>query len=472
MAKGNPKRRTARATLATDSLENLLTGQGGRADSRADGARRFIYRRRPLEELQSTFRANWLAGAVVEIPAYEMTREGREFKAEDSAGIDQIETAQETLDYWQRVRECIQWADCFGGGGILLGIDGHGPLEEPLDRKAIKQDQLQFLHALDARTLFPFGSENVQLNFDPTSPNFGRPEWYTVAGATQPRIHHTRIIRFQGYSLPWIEMQRTLWWGGSRLERVLDAIQDAEQVVGGVAQLVTEAKVDVYKIVDLMSLLSTPGGTEQVQKRIAISDRLKSMYQAIILDAKEDYEAKENAMAQGMALLVEQYLAIVAAAAGMPVTRLLGTSARGLNATGEGDLRNFYDMIAARQKTYLRPRLCELDEIVIRSATGKEPEAFPWKFLPLWQLEPTQEAEIESKRATTAETYVRIGAMDESHVARELLTRGTYTGVDEQWVKELERMAAEPPPPPVLPVRPANPEDERPEPGRPVLRAA
>jgi hypothetical protein len=47
--------------------------------------------------------------------------------------------------------------------------------------------------------------------------------------------------------------------------------------------------------------------------------------------------------------------------ADIPVTRLLGTSAKGLNATGEGDNDNYDEMVSARQETDLRPNLERLD---------------------------------------------------------------------------------------------------------------
>lgn len=421
-----------------DGLENLVTGQGGRSDSRAHANRAFSYTLRTPQELQELYRTNWLAGQVVDIPAFEMTRERRTFQIDDLDKIKAIKAEEDRLCSWEKAKECIQWSRVFGGGGLLLGLDGMGEVDTPLDVTRVKKGSLKFLHALDARTLFPQAGKDTHLVMDPTSSQFMQPEFYSIASSRMEFIHHTRIIRFPGLPLPWLEMQRTLWWGGSHLERLFDAIADAEQVIGGVADLINEAKVDVYGIKGLMHLLSTPEGEATVKKRIALADSLKSIYTAIIMDSEEEYEQKTNAIVQGMSSIIEQYLAIAAAASGIPVTRLLGTSADGLSATGEGDLRNFYDMIAALRDNYLAPRINELDEVLIRSATGEGPEDIEWEFGSLWQMDESQVAEIEGKRATRDQVYLNAGVVDEVVVAKQLKADGTYAAIDDDYIEELE----------------------------------
>ena len=52
------------------------------------------------------------------------------------------------------------------------------------------------------------------------------------------------------------------------------------------------------------------------------------------------------------------------------MTRLLGQRSSGLSATGESDTRNYDDMIAACQELDLRPRLEQLDRIMLLAAFG------------------------------------------------------------------------------------------------------
>jgi phage-related protein (TIGR01555 family) len=449
-ARKKPTPATPSDSKALDGLENLVTGQGGSSDSRYHGARRFVHRMRTDQELVEMYQANWLAGQVVDIPAFEMTRERREIQLKDTNQAAALLKAEADLCIWERMRECVQWADLFGGGGLLLGIEGTGEFNEPLYPERVKKGSLKWIHAVDAASLIPVSSgQNVQLVIDPTSPEFMQPEFYQVVGAQAlQQVHYSRIVKFNGLALPWRQLQATRWWGGSRIGRAYDVIADDEQVTGGVADLITESKIDVYGIKGLMALLSTPGGEERVRKRIAIADTLKSIYKGIIIDSEETYEQKESQLVQGMANIMQAFLMRVAAASGIPVTRLLGTSARGLNATGEGDIRNFYDMIDARRETYLRPRIDQLDKVLIRSVLGTIPDDFTWEFGPLWQMDETEVADVEKKRAETAQVYVNLGVIDPVIVAKQLLQDGTYVGVDDDWIKELEEASKLEPEPP------------------------
>ncbi len=446
-----------------DSLQSLVTGQGGRADSRTPGNRRFRFFRRTHDELQDMYRANWLAAQITDIPAFEMTREWRYFDGVDPDMIQQIEDEEARLDLRESTREAIQWADLFGGGALFMSVDGTGDLHEELKPEQVRPGALRFVHALDKGSLIPHGGKEALLVQDPTSVHFRQPVHYQIVGSRLDRVHCSRIVKFHGLRLPWREMVQTLWWGGSRIERIYDVIADAEQVIGGIADLVTEAKIDVYKIPNLHHMLSTPEGTSTIQKRIATSDAMKSIYQAIIVDANEDYEQKQNAIVQGLSALFEQFVVLPASGANIPVTRLLGTSAKGLNATGEGDLRNFYDMIRGRQNTYLRARLALFDEVMLRSLFGEIPDDIRFEFGNLYQQSDFEVAQIEAQRANRDKLYFDMGVVDELTIARQLKIEGTYSAIDEDFLAELEEISSLPPPvalPPTQPPRTNAPEPE------------
>lgn len=440
-----PENAPAEMHEAMDSLMSLVNGMGGPDDSRAIGARNFSHRRKNHKELIDAYEAHWMTAKMVEIPAFEMTRARREFMLKDPDQIKELLKAEDDLSLWERARECTQWSYLLGGGAILLGLDGHGEMDVPLDVTKVQKGQLKFLHALDPSTLVPWGAEHTFLIQNPTSPEFMRPEFYTLNAAGLEFIHHTRIVRFPGVPLPWLQMVETLWWGGSRIDRTFDAIADAEAVLGSVVALLEEAQVDVYSIVGLFGKLATKAGTEEVIKRVQLANRMKSNYQAILKDQEEDYEQKQNSIVQGMGALIQQFLVVCAAASDIPVTRLVGTSADGMNATGEGDARNFYDMIDAQRANFLRPRLCELDEVFVRSTLGSIPEDYSWEYGPLWQMSDTEIATIQAQRATRDATYLDQGIVTPSVVAKELQADKTYGAIDDKYIAELEVLEKLPP---------------------------
>jgi hypothetical protein len=97
---------------------------------------------------------------------------------------------------------------------------------------------------------------------------------------------------------------------------------------------------------------------------------------------------------------------VAAAAAQMPISKLFGQSATGLNATGEGDARNWYDAVAVYQaERRKRPAYEQILKLLFASKSGPtrgiEPENWALKFPPLWQ--PTAKEQAETRKVV-AET--------------------------------------------------------------------
>jgi hypothetical protein len=98
-----------------------------------------------------------------------------------------------------------------------------------------------------------------------------------------------------------------------------------------------------------MAYVGTPDGERKVTDRYRIAATGKSINRMLILDGKEKYERK-SASFQTLPDLMDRFFQNVSGAADIPMTRLFGMSPGGLNASGESDLRNYYDRIASSQE--------------------------------------------------------------------------------------------------------------------------
>ena len=127
------------------------------------------------------------------------------------------------------------------------------------------------------------------------------------------------------------------------------------------------------------------------------------------------------------------FLEIVAGAADIPATRLLGASPKGMNATGHSDIRNYYDMVSSKQEIEDRPALAMLDEVLIRHATGSRPANVGYSFLPLWQMTEAETAAIRLQEAQTDDIYATLGITPPSAlrvgIVGRLLASGQYPGL-------------------------------------------
>ncbi|MCC3658126.1 DUF1073 domain-containing protein, partial [Staphylococcus haemolyticus] len=288
------------------------------------------------------------------------------------------------------VQEAVTWARLYGGGGILM-LTGQD-LSKPLDVRRIRKGDLKRCIVFDRHDMSP-----LTLNtWDILAPNYMMPEYYTITGGGQ-QIHWTHFARFSGKRLPRRQMVQTQGWGDSELRVCLDDIMDMVASKDGIAELMQEANVDVVKREGLSDELASDQD-DAIVSRYTLFSQMKSLVQMALLDGDESYERKTLDLG-GVAPVLETFMTWISGAADIPVTRLFGTSAKGLNATGEGDMNNYNNSIRSKQLTQVDPGLRQLDEVLVRSALGYWPDDFNYVWNPLAQANELQIAKAAKTRA-------------------------------------------------------------------------
>lgn len=426
--------------VAVDGLENVAAGLGTSRD-KSTYSRYTAPRNLNQMELENMYRTSWLAKRVVNAVADDMTREWRTviFDSKDENSQFAVETLEKGLQVRARVNEALRWGRLYGGAVIVIGIEGQA-LDQPLDISTVQKDSLKWLQVVDRWRLTNDGNRTMDLS----SPNFGLPEKYMLAESSV-QVHHSRVLRFGGQKLPHFSFLANMLWDDSELQHVLDSITNADAASGGIATMLFESNVDVIKSEGLADAVATKGGEEKVLRRFQIAATMKSYNRVLLLDGSEDYEKKHNQFSN-LDKVWTQFMVDVCGAADIPMTRLFGQSAAGLTATGDNDIRNYYDMVAAKQESELKPRLEYLDEILVRSALGHMPEDYRFEFDSLWQLSDTDNANNERTRAERDALYINAGVITEGVVARELKERGVYSSLTDEDVEladELSKAAPE-----------------------------
>ena len=394
----NPMQQAAAQVLtqAYDSLENVVTGLGMMPDKKASD--RFKHRVIEPGELLAMYESDWVARKVVDIPAFDMTRAGREWKA-DKKQIEPIEAEEDRLGLDGKLFDVLASARCDGGAVVVMGLPGSPDTPAP---PRITQGQLEFIHVLNQHEIAPTG----QLILDVASPLYGLPEMWALkantgtAGklAAARNIHPSRVVVFRGARAP--SRRRQDPWGNSVLQHTYDAIRNAALSAEGTASLIHEAKVDIHKVPGLTAKVADKEYADRLTKRYALAAMLKSIMGATIVDSEEEWEQKSVNFSQ-LPELIRVYLGIVAGAADIPTPRMLGEAPGGLNSTGDNDVRNYYDRISAEQKLFLKPMQQPLMEYLIQSALGTRPPELWYQFRPLWQLSEKEQSENFSRDATS-----------------------------------------------------------------------
>ena len=421
-------------------------------------------------ELDIAYRSNWLAKRIVNAPAEDATREWRHWQATNEQ-IEKIEELENLFDLQRKLKQTIVRARLYGGAALIMGVE-IGRSDEELDYEAVGKDDLKFIIGVN---MFDLAAGPV--NWDVTSPWYGRPEYYTVSARLQNfdeydqsmvQIHPSRVIAFTGHELPDpTQVPNSPEWGDSVLIDCDEIIKDFGMVVGGIANMVNDAKMDVVKIPDFSKNIATQEYASRLLKRFSFANQSKSSINSLLLDSEEEWQRIQTAFS-GLPNLLSEFLTVTSGASGIPVSRLMGQApGKVLSGTsgGEQDMRNYYDTVAAMQKNMIGPSLEPLDKVLIASAIGKiDPNIF-YEWAPLYVPDPQQTADIALKKAQVVAADVTMGLINPDVLRRtrinQLIEDGTYPGIEEA----VDEMGEEPEEPEIDPNSPMPSEPKPKKPG-------
>jgi phage-related protein (TIGR01555 family) len=397
--------------MSMDTWQSLLTGVG--TNARDKRLSRTFERSTTLSymTMENLFHDDDIANRIARLPAMDRWREWVDYTTDEVEDTVWIQQKHQELHSITRLTEAGVWANVFGGAILYVGaVDGRSA-EEPLDMGRIKS--VDFLSVWDRRDLHIYS-----INADMLSPNFGEPELYQlrpVGGLRVPLqgtpilIHHSRVIRFDGALTTRRRKARNLGWSDSIYQRVFERLRGYNASWDAVEVLLEDFSQAVFKIGGLREMLCSADGATQLQARMEAADMARSVLRAMLLDAEnEEFERKPTPMTD-LPAVIELFMLRIAAAAEMPVTLLFGRSPAGLNATGDNDLRQYYDRIRAEQNAIGRPQLEKLSQILWASRSKGEPENWSFKFKPLRQLSDDQIAQIHQTQAQADQLYWTMG---------------------------------------------------------------
>tara|TARA_R110002049_G_scaffold101556_10_gene246491 strand:+ start:979 stop:2757 length:1779 start_codon:yes stop_codon:yes gene_type:complete len=409
-----------------DGLTNVMTGLGTEKSKRAHNTWQYGVLN-DYSQLDAAYATNWIARKICDIPAEDATREWRRVKCD---GAEDIAALEQQLLVPNMVQEAATWANLYGGSGILMITNQD--LTKPLRVDRIKKGELKRLLVLDRWDMASAGINT----WDILASNYLQPEYFNVRGGAM-QIHHSHFAIFKGERLPLRQQAQTQGWGDSKLRKCIEDIADMVAAKDGIAELMQEANIDVITRDGLTDELSTDQD-DAIIKRYELFSMMKSNIQMALLDGEEKFD-RMTLNLSGVAPIIEQFMTWISGAADIPVTRMFGTSAKGMNATGEGDDRNYNNSIRASQRKDFAQPMRTLDEVLVRSALGSFPSDYDYEWNPLSLPDGLQTAQAEKLRSEKHQTYLDAGIVQKSQVMRELQASEEYQ-FDDKELEELEEL--------------------------------
>lgn len=368
---------------------------------------------------------SWEARKIVEIPINDAFRIPPELVGVEEPEKVALLNACDKFQVFSKMKRAATQERLLGGCAILIGTaEEQDDPAQPLDINKIDKGDLKFFNIISLNQI-----QNPEYNTDPFSQNYDKPEYYSINGI---RTHVSRLIVFDGDPLFNYATQRLMQnfrinpqgFGESVLVPLWDAINRCIGTQQAAYQLIQKSSVTLVKAEQLLNLEGTKMG-DIAFKQLQEMAEMISIYRAAIIKGK-GVEVEENGASFGsVPELLMSYLQTLSAASDIPASRFLGQAPGGLNATGDGDLENYYNNIAAYQQTKLDPKYERLFDILGRSVLGKErwlqiKPKFEIEFESLWNLKETEKAQIDNTIVTMLRDLKNDGVIPTEKVIDEI----------------------------------------------------
>ena len=349
---------------------------------------------------------NGLIRACVETVADDMTRnwvelqqEGKEDSPESEDKIQRLEKAMRRMGLQKTMHKAASMTGYFGGCLLYLDTGASGPqLKLPLSLEPwsmeAKPGFLRAVRVVDPVNCFP-GTYN---STDPLKEDYYVPQTWWVLGQ---EVHASRLIRVYANEPPLLFKPSYNFLGIPQAQILWDYVLHFQDNRDSVNRLMGKFSQLVFKTSMTDILTGGANDLSGLMARLQIMSQNRSNDGVIAVDKDaEDIVKVETPMA-GVTDVVRQSLEIVAALNRTPAVKLLGISPSGFNATGESDIRNYYDHVLSQQEKVLRPPLQRILEALQVSLFGKVEPSIGFRFASLSETDEnakvlTQQAKINN----------------------------------------------------------------------------
>lgn len=362
---------------------------------------------------------------IVEIIAQEMTRkwiritstsDGDKDKKNDKARAEKITkiTAEMERLNVREVFKTIAEQDGFFGRAHLYLDTGDSDKPEELKtsigngddaaskNKVSPKKPLLALRAVEAVWTYP-----TQYNSnDPLKGDWYNPDMWFVMGK---QVHVSRLLCFIGRPVPDLLKPAYSFGGLAMTQMAKPYVDNWLTTRQGVNDIISSFTAWVLKT-NMSSILNQGGGEEETL-RAMLFNNFRNNRGLMMVDKNEEDFDNISVPLGSLDALQSQAQEHMSSVAGIPQVKLFGIQPAGMNASSEGEIRVFYDTIAAVQSSFFRDNLTKVICFVQLSLFGEVDPSITFEFEPLYALSEKEQGEVDKLYAEADQIRIDSGVI-------------------------------------------------------------
>lgn len=368
-------------------------------------------------QLCAVMAQNWLIDKACSMPGEDAIRKWFEPTVNDGTEIGpdiikQIKRLDRRFKLRDNLVEFVKFGRVFGIRIAMFVMDLEkirDPLyyEKPFNLDGVVPGSYLGITQIDPNWITPQLDGDAAGN--PASMFFYEPTWWVVNGKPVHRTH--LIIMRNGGGVPDV-LKPSYYYGGIPVpQEIYYRVFQAERTANEAPALAASKRMTVLKT-DTANAIANE---EEFNERMSFWTWLRDNMGLKVCGLDEEVQQFDTALADLDSVIMTQYQ-LVAAAARVPVTKLLGTTPKGFNATGEFDESSYHEMLESLQTHVLTPFVERHYSLLVRSIIAPRNNIPEFSIEPVWHsldaITEKEKAEINLIKSQTGQQLVASGAID------------------------------------------------------------
>lgn len=296
---------------------------------------------------------NWLISKACTMPARDAIRRGFDVVTVDGDAVDaevikKLRRIDKAMRLTWNLEQFIRMGRIFGIRIAFFKVDSTDPeyYEKPFNIDGVTPGSYKGIVQVDPYWTAPMLDANAASR--PDTMHFYEPTYWTISGK---KYHRSHLIIFRNCEVPDL-LKPSYQYGGVPVpQQIMERVYAAERVANEAPQLAQTKRTNVW-LTDLEKVMANEADTVE---RLNTWIQFRDNYGVKLGDKEGDeFSQFDTSLADLDSVIMTQYQ-VVAAAANVPATKLLGTSPKGFNATGEFEEASYHEELESIQAHDLTP---------------------------------------------------------------------------------------------------------------------
>lgn len=347
---------------------------------------------------------HWLVDKACSQSVSDSVRNGWTFKPDDGSKMSQQDKKRiEDFDVKTQIsfnlREYGRFANVFGIRVMIFVVDSEDPdyYAKPFNPDGITEGSYKGMSQIDPYWMTPQLTNESMSN--PAAMGFYEPDYWIINGK---KYHKSHLCIARGPQ-PADVLKPTYYFGGIPLvQRIYERVYAAERTANEAPLLAMNKRTTIFHT-DLDKVAANEQGFVQ---KLLLWAKYRDNHAVKVAGQEEEFEQFDTSLADFDNVIMNQYQ-LVAAIAKTPSTKILGTSPKGFNATGEFETVSYHEELESIRDDWMTP-VVERHYLYVAKSLGLSYGLnFDWE--PVDTMSSDKQSEINSKRIQDAGTMIDKG---------------------------------------------------------------